>query len=99
MLCRGHAAPDFSSKKKPLNDYCDKLYLSYQVGHTKPAPEIFDYMVNDCNIIPSETLFVDDGASNIQIGKELGFENVPAEEWCGLAGRNDCYLGETILSS
>lgn len=48
--------------------------LSYQVGHTKPAPEIFDYMVNDCNIIPSETLFVDDGASNIQIGKELGFE-------------------------
>ena len=52
-------SPDFSSKKKPLNDYCDKLYLSYQVGHTKPAPEI---------------LFVDDGASNIQIGKELGFE-------------------------
>ena len=49
------------------------IYL-YQVGHTKPAPEIFDYMVNDCNIIPSETLFVDDGASNIQIGKELGFE-------------------------
>ena len=66
--------PDFSSKKKPLNDYCDKLYLSYQVGHTKPAPEIFEFMVNDCNIIPSETLFVDDGASNIHIGKELGFE-------------------------
>ncbi|MEO5133100.1 HAD family phosphatase, partial [Bacteroides ovatus] len=47
--------PDFSSKKKPLNDYCDKLYLSYQIGHTKPAPEIFEFMVNDCNIIPSET--------------------------------------------
>ena len=77
-------SPDFSSKKKPLNDYCDKLYLSYQVGHTKPAPEIFDYMVNDCNIIPSETLFVDDGASNIQIGKELGFETFQpknGEDW------------------
>ena len=76
--------PRFSSKKKPLNDYCDKLYLSYQVGHTKPAPEIFDYMVNDCNIIPSETLFVDDGASNIQIGKELGFETFQpknGEDW------------------
>ena len=60
--------------RKSYHVYCDKLYLSYQVGHTKPAPEIFDYMVNDCNIIPSETLFVDDGASNIQIGKELGFE-------------------------
>ena len=77
-------SPDFSSRKKPLNDYCDKLYLSYQVGHTKPAPEIFDYMVNDCNIIPSETLFVDDGASNIQIGKELGFETFQpknGEDW------------------
>lgn len=31
-------------------------------------------MINDCNIIPSETLFIDDGASNIQMGKELGFE-------------------------
>ncbi len=28
-------SPEFSSRKKPLNDYCDKLYLSYQVGHTK----------------------------------------------------------------
>lgn len=77
-------SPDFSSKKKPLNDYCDKLYLSYQVGHTKPAPEIFEFMVNDCNIIPSETLFVDDGASNIQIGKELGFETFQpknGEDW------------------
>ena len=67
-------SPEFSSRKKPLNDYCDKLYLSYQVGHTKPAPEIFDFMIKDCNIIPSETLFVDDGTSNIHMGKELGFE-------------------------
>ena len=49
--------PDFSSKKKPLNDYCDKLYLSYQIGHTKPAPEIFEFIVNDCNIIPSAPFF------------------------------------------
>ena len=65
-------SPDFSSRKFPLNNYCDKLYLSYQIGHTKPAPEIFDFMIKDCNIIPSETLFVDDGASNIQMGKAFG---------------------------
>ena len=29
-------------------------------------------MIKDCNIIPSETLFVDDGASNIQMGKAFG---------------------------
>ena len=41
-------------------------------------------LVNDCNIIPSETLFVDDGASNIHIGKELGFETFQpknGEDW------------------
>ena len=77
-------SPDFSSKKKPLNDYCDKLYLSYQVGHTKPAPEIFEFMVNDCNIIPSETLFVDDGKNNIVVGQELGFHTyqpLNGEDW------------------
>ena len=50
----------------------------------RSVTEIFDYMVNDCNIIPSETLFVDDGASNIQIGKELGFETFQpknGEDW------------------
>ena len=38
-------SPEFSSEGKPLNDYCDKLYLSYQLGHTKPAPEIFDFII------------------------------------------------------
>ena len=41
-------SPDFSSRKFPLNNYCDKLYLSYQIGHTKPAPEIFDFMIKAC---------------------------------------------------
>ena len=58
-------------RREPLNDYCDKLYLSYQLGHTKPAPEIFDFMIKDSHVIPSETLFVDDGSSNIHIGKNL----------------------------
>ena len=56
-----------------------QIILSYQLGHTKPAPEIFDLMIKDCNIIPSETMFVDDGSSNIHIGKELGFETFQPE--------------------
>lgn len=72
-------SPEFSSQKKPLNEYCDKLYLSYQVGHTKPAPEIFHFMMKDANLIPSDTLFVDDGASNIEMGRSLGFETFQPE--------------------
>lgn len=72
-------SPEFSPAEKPLNDYCDKMYLSYQIGYTKPAPEIFDFMIKDSNMVPSETLFVDDGSSNIQRGRELGFHTFQPE--------------------
>lgn len=75
---------DFTPLKKPLTDYCDRLYLSYEIGHTKPAREIFDFMVKDSGITPAETLFVDDGASNIEIGRQLGFATFQpenGEEW------------------
>ncbi len=70
---------DFTPLKKPLTDYCDKLYLSYEIGYTKPAREIFDFMVKDSGITPAETLFVDDGASNIAIGRQLGFATFQPE--------------------
>ncbi|MDR0939044.1 MAG: HAD family phosphatase [Mediterranea sp.] len=66
-------SPGFSPRHKPLNDYCEKLYLSYQIGYTKPAPEIFAYMTADSGMLPAETLFVDDGAANVGIARELGF--------------------------
>ena len=65
-------SPEFSSQGKSLADYCDKLYLSYQLGCTKPDKGIFYHMLEDSGMVPSETLFVDDGDSNVRIGKELG---------------------------
>ena len=66
-------SPQFSSQGKSLADYCEKLYLSYQIGYTKPEPEIFNFMIKDSKITPSETMFVDDGSVNIGIGKKLEF--------------------------
>lgn len=77
---------EFSSAGKPLDDYCEKLYLSYQIGCTKPERKIFDFMIADSGMLPSETLFVDDGASNIGVGKELGFYTFQPEnesDWRG----------------
>lgn len=75
---------EFSEDGKPLNDYFDKLYLSYEMGVTKPAPAIFEQMVADSGMNPSETLFVDDGESNIVVAKEMGFHTyLPenGEDW------------------
>ncbi len=63
---------DFTQLGKPLNEYFDKLYLSCEIGITKPDARIYEYLIQDSGIIPSETLFIDDGAANIEAGKKLG---------------------------
>jgi haloacid dehalogenase superfamily, subfamily IA, variant 3 with third motif having DD or ED len=69
----------FSPSGKSLSDYFDKLYLSYRIGCIKPDPRIFYRMIDNSGLIPKETLFIDDGAANIQIGQELGFQTYQPE--------------------
>lgn len=74
----------FTSAGKPLDAYVDKIYTSYEAGSTKPDPGIFNYMIKDSKLNPAETIFVDDGAANIVIGKELGFITMQpenSEDW------------------
>jgi putative hydrolase of the HAD superfamily len=66
-------SPAFSTDRKPLDAYFDKLYLSYQLKCVKPDPVIFQKMIADSGLIPSETLFLDDGAANVQMGGQFGF--------------------------
>lgn len=67
-------SPAFSKAGKPLNDYFEKLYLSYEVGVTKPDRRIFEFMIEDSGLVPEETLFVDDSATNIEVGKTFGLQ-------------------------
>lgn len=67
-------SPDFSSSGKSLDQYFDKLYLSFQMGVVKPNAKIFEDMIADSGMIPEETLFVDDGEANIIAGQKLGFK-------------------------
>jgi putative hydrolase of the HAD superfamily len=74
----------FSAKGLPINDYFDKIYASYEVGITKPNPEIFRYMASDADIIPEETIFIDDGERNISTARTLGFVTLQpknGEDW------------------
>ena len=66
--------PAFSPQGKRIDEFFDKLYLSYQIGYTKPDPEIFRFMFNDSGMIPSESLFIDDGIANIEAGKKMGMK-------------------------
>ncbi|NDV82799.1 HAD family phosphatase [Bacteroides sp. 51] len=77
-------SPEFTAARKPLDYYVDKVFTSYQVKCVKPHREIFEYMINDTQLDPAESLFIDDGAANVEIGKELGFhvlQPVNGEDW------------------
>ena len=62
----------FSEAGKPITDYFDKIYASFEVGITKPDIRIFEFVLKDNVFLPSETLFVDDGEKNVVAGESLG---------------------------
>lgn len=64
---------EFTGKGLAVEDYFDKLYLSYEMGMMKPHREIFDALVADSGIVPGESLFIDDGEKNIAAARECGF--------------------------
>ncbi len=55
----------FTEAGRPLTEYCNKIYASFEIGVTKPDSYIFEYMLKDSGMQPAETLFIDDGLRNI----------------------------------
>jgi putative hydrolase of the HAD superfamily len=75
---------DFTIAERPLDDYFDKIYTSYELKAVKPGKTIFELMIKDADMLPGETLFVDDGPANIKMAKELGmmtFQPINGEDW------------------
>lgn len=49
-----------------------KVYYSYEMKMRKPDYEIYEYVLQDQNLNPTETLFVDDRQDNIENAATLG---------------------------
>ncbi|MDT0607257.1 HAD family hydrolase [Croceitalea rosinachiae] len=50
------------------------FYLSYEMKMRKPDAEIFEYVLSQNNLIPDETLFVDDTKENTDTAASLGIQ-------------------------
>ena len=50
----------------------DVFYLSYEMGMRKPDSEIFDFVLQENNLVAEETFFVDDVKENTDSAVELG---------------------------
>lgn len=78
---------DFTPVGKSLDDYFDTLYLSYEMNCSKPHEDIYRKMLLHGNMIPEETLFVDDSEKNIEAARRLGINGLlvkNGEDWCGM---------------
>ena len=47
--------------------------FSYRTGHIKPEPEIYQLAINEYELDPERTAYIDDLPANIKGGKKAGF--------------------------
>ena len=49
-----------------------QFYLSHEIGMRKPDPEIFQFVLEENDLSPGETLFIDDTREHIESASRLG---------------------------
>ncbi|MFH2094107.1 MAG: HAD family phosphatase [Bacteroidota bacterium] len=64
----------------------EKAYFSFQIKMIKPRPLIFEYILAKNNLLPSETLFVDDTQQNITAAKNCGLQTLLIEKGEDISG-------------
>ncbi|MCD4744985.1 MAG: HAD family phosphatase [Bacteroidales bacterium] len=57
--------------KKDFSELFEKTYWSFKIGMRKPDKEIFEFIMNQNKLKPSETLFIDDSIQHIKGAKKM----------------------------
>lgn len=57
-----------------MEDYFEKMYLSYEMKLAKPDIRIFEKVLENSSLVPEETLFVDDSPVNLEAAQKLGIK-------------------------
>jgi len=59
-----------------LDPYFHKTYYSHFLHKRKPDAEIFEQVLQENNLVPSETLFLDDNELNVNGARAVGIQTV-----------------------
>jgi glucose-1-phosphatase len=62
-----------------LMDWFEKVYYSHLINKRKPEPEAFLHVLEENDLVPSETLFIDDTIINIEGAKLAGMHVLHVE--------------------
>ena len=74
----------FSDDGRPISDYFDSLFCSYEIKRYKPNPDFFEYALEADGMKADECIFLDDSLKNVQGAEALGihgFHVAPDEDW------------------
>ena len=63
-----------------FNELFVKAYYSHEIGLRKPHEEVFEFVIKDSNLDPTETLFIDDSIQNINAAKNLDIQTFHIQE-------------------
>lgn len=73
--------------------FFDKVYFSHRLGMRKPMKEIFLLVLEENNLDPAETLFIDDSPQHIDGAKLLGIRTIYLEK--GMTIENNIFKPRT----
>lgn len=62
----------FRSDGKAMKDYFDGIVTSFQERTCKPDPRIFKNLISRYNLLPEETIMLDDSEANVESAKSVG---------------------------
>lgn len=54
----------------------DGMCFSFKIGMVKPDASIYDHMLKEYDLDPSQCLFIDDREQNIMVGKQKGINGI-----------------------
>jgi putative hydrolase of the HAD superfamily len=63
-------------EQRLLDHYFHKAYYSHRMGKRKPDADIFEQVLEENDLVPSQTLFLDDYAINIEGAKSVGIKTL-----------------------
>ena len=64
----------FKYKGLTINDFFDKIFLSFEMHKSKPNRDIYEEIIKETNLNPSETLFIDDSKDNCIAAAAFGIQ-------------------------
>ena len=79
IYCLSNDVSEWSIKlrrKFQLDQYIERWFISGDLKVRKPSPNIYDALIREANVKPTQMLFVDDRKKNIAAAKEFGIQTV-----------------------